>query len=405
MAYATYRRCKLESPLLSNVYTLLTSALVFFVLYSAIVTKDHLLQEELRADQVLFARLEESPDQPARCSTLNASGQCVEWQWLEACEATPERLFLATYVQETLHLGGPRLRPLGKDPGSSGYQDGGVWQHDRSHSFYVGDPEAWNLIIEHRLSSSLLGTWSGQDLPGFVRTQQPTEILQPRQHVMQGIPPSPLKHFGSAAKSDRRLRVKVRDLLRAVDVDLDQECNRCSEFNLTGEAAHLRRIGIELDVTLFYSNLWLSWANPATWFIPAKEVTFEVQGTSRQPVEGVRTIRTVGQSELLDGLEPGTNARVTRRTFGVRIFFHQRGIIGKLDAASFVNFLVKSLTFLTIAWSVSEVLVDATPLGCRLLNREHPGWYAFLNSQTTEDLDARKNELQRQDKKSNKKQQ
>lgn len=403
MTYATYRRCNLESPLLAKVYKLLTIALSVFVLYSAIVTKDHLLQEEIQADQVLFARLEESPNQPPRCAALNASGLCVEWQWLEACEASPERLFLATYVQETLQLGGPRLHPLGEDPASLGHKYKGAWQHNRSQSFYVGEPEAWNLVIEHRLSSSLLGTRPGQDLPGFVRALQQSETLQPRQHIMQGIPSSPMQYFGSAAGSDKRLRVRMRDMFSALNIDLDQECDRCSEFNLTGEAARLRRVGIELDVTLFYSNLWFSWLDPATWFVPANEVTFEVQGRSRQPVEGVRTIRTVGQSELLDGLEPGTKARVTRRTFGIRVFFHQRGVIGKIDAASFIAFLVKSLTLLTIAWSVSEVLVDATPFVCQMLKREHPGWYAFLNSQTTEDLDIRQNKLQNQDKKSSKK--
>lgn len=38
-----------------------------------------------------------------------------------------------------------------------------------------------------------------------------------------------------------------------------QECDRCAEFNRTGESARLRRVGLELDVTLFYSNLWFSW--------------------------------------------------------------------------------------------------------------------------------------------------
>ena len=38
-----------------------------------------------------------------------------------------------------------------------------------------------------------------------------------------------------------------------------QECSRCAEFNLTGERARLRRVGLELDLTLFYSNLWFSW--------------------------------------------------------------------------------------------------------------------------------------------------
>ncbi|CAE8622361.1 unnamed protein product, partial [Polarella glacialis] len=112
MMYATYRRCFLDSRLLWQTNKLLTFVLAIYVLYSAIVSKDHLLQEELSKDEVLFARLEEIPGQPAQCSALNATGLCIEWSWLEAVEGSSERLFLATYVQETLYQGGPQLQPL-----------------------------------------------------------------------------------------------------------------------------------------------------------------------------------------------------------------------------------------------------------------------------------------------------
>ncbi|CAE7504760.1 unnamed protein product [Symbiodinium natans] len=45
MAYATYTRCVLYSPLLSSVYWVLTGALAVYVVYTAITSKSHLLLE------------------------------------------------------------------------------------------------------------------------------------------------------------------------------------------------------------------------------------------------------------------------------------------------------------------------------------------------------------------------
>jgi hypothetical protein len=163
---------------------------------------------------------------------------------------------------------------------------------------------------------------------------------------------------------------------------LDRDCEKCAEFNKTGESASLRQIGVELDVTLFYSNLWFSWADPWTWLLPADDATFEVLVAARQPLEGVRTIRTVGSSELLNDIPPGVKHRVTRRSYGVRLIFHQRGIIGKLDTSSFISFVLQSLTFLTIAWTLCELLCDATPTVCSLAGHDIPSWYNFLMSQS-----------------------
>lgn len=381
--YATYRRCFLDSKVLRYSYTSLTRILAFYVLYNAVVSKDHLLKEELMSDNVLFARLEETPGREPQCAHMNSSGLCAEWSWLEACESSSERLFLTTYVQETLFVGGPRIQTI------SSFQDSSLagrshWVQNASQSFYIGEPEAWNLVIEHRLATSF-GVWPGQELIGFLRSKQLASSKTPGAHVFKGLPLSPRDTFGKVPKGDRRVHLPIRDLLASVDLDLDQECDRCAEFNLTGEAARLRRVGLELDVTLFYSNLWFSWDRPRTWLLPSKDVSFEILVAARQPLEGVRTIRTAGQSELFERIPPGTRSRVTRRSFGVRMFFHQRGIIGALDLSAMVAFLVKSLTFLTIAWSVSEILVDFTPLICSFLGKEHPPWYGFCVSETSED--------------------
>eukprot|EP00439_Symbiodinium_sp_Y106_P028339 s8070_g3.t1 len=46
LAYATYQRCVLYSPLLSGVYWLLTGTLAVYVVYAAITSKSHLLLED-----------------------------------------------------------------------------------------------------------------------------------------------------------------------------------------------------------------------------------------------------------------------------------------------------------------------------------------------------------------------
>ena len=142
----------------------------------------------------------------------------------------------------------------------------------KSHAFYVGQPEEWVLVLEHRLVS-LQGTWSGQDLSGFLRHQQldlshPVECAScfkamlshfaRARYARTGLPAKVKSRFGPG-KHDRRLQVRMSELLEAAGVSLDEECSRCAEFNLTGERARLRRVGLELDVTLFYSNLWFSW--------------------------------------------------------------------------------------------------------------------------------------------------
>eukprot|EP00933_Yihiella_yeosuensis_P069454 TRINITY_DN7600_c1_g2_i2.p1 TRINITY_DN7600_c1_g2~~TRINITY_DN7600_c1_g2_i2.p1 ORF type:complete len:448 (-),score=46.08 TRINITY_DN7600_c1_g2_i2:75-1289(-) len=379
--YATYRRCTLNSKLLRYSYNTLTVILALYTLFNAIVSKEHLLQEELLNDHVLFSRIAESPLAKPRCSALNATGLCVEWSWLEAVDSSSDRLFLATWAQETLFVGGPRLQRLG-DQTSDGGQRRTGWQRTANQSFYVAQPEVWDLLLEHRLASSM-GTWSGQDLHGFLRRRQDLSE-KVRDHVMKGVPKDPKVQFGTALdQADRRVRISIGDLLASLDLELDQECEKCAAYNVTGEAARLRRTGVELDVTLFYSNLWFDWESPSSWFLPSQDISFELQVASRQPREGVRTIRTVGRSELLEQVPPGTAARVQRRTHGVRMFFHQRGVLGKFDIVTFIAFVVKSLTFLTIAWSVSELLVDATAIWCNITGKHVPAWYQFLNSYTT----------------------
>ncbi|CAE7318263.1 unnamed protein product [Symbiodinium sp. CCMP2592] len=114
LAYATYQRCVLYSPLLSGVYWLLTGTLAVYVVYAAITSKSHLLLENLAGDGILFARLAEAKDHLPSCAALvNHTGLCVELPWLQACEFSSSRGFLATSVEEALAMGRPPLQRLG----------------------------------------------------------------------------------------------------------------------------------------------------------------------------------------------------------------------------------------------------------------------------------------------------
>lgn len=259
--YPTYRRCTLRSSYLARFYWSLTGSVAIFVLGSAVIYKGHLLQEVFSRDVILFARFKEEPDKRPKCSAMNATGLCVELPWLDAVDVSASRGFLATYVEENLHLGRPSLQRLG-DPIADTTRPRKV----HSQNFYVAQPEEWSLVLEDRLTS-IAGTWMLQDLEGFLRKEQ-LERSEAIEYVRHGVPNEARLRFGGDS-SDRRLKVSMSDLLRAANVTLDQECQRCSEFNLTGESAWLRRTGLELDVTIFYSNLWFSW-DWRSWFLPNK---------------------------------------------------------------------------------------------------------------------------------------
>lgn len=271
----------------------------------------------------------------------------------------------------------------------------------RMQRFYVGEPEAWILVLEHRLTSGI-GVWSGQDLPGFLReVQLPGTYSSPIEYAAQGaamrpavtfgLPASskgaavrPAATFGLSASSDRRLQVRIGDLLAAAGVHLDQECTRCPEFNITGEKAMLRNVGVELEITLFYTNLWLSWQDPTTWLFPAKEPSFELKVAARQPIEGVRTLRSIPAAQSYFDLEDAQkeSARVTRRSHGIRLLFRQQGVLGTWDSMALAYFLLQSCTFLGVAWTLTELLCSMAPLLCGALRWPTPAWYDCLQPAT-----------------------
>ncbi|CAE7504745.1 unnamed protein product [Symbiodinium natans] len=174
--------------------------------------------------------------------------------------------------------------------------------------------------------------------------------------------------------------IRVGDLLAAAGVHLDQECSRCADFNVTGEKAWLRNVGVELDVTLFYTNLWFSWRDPSTWLLPAKEPSFELKVSARQPIEGVRTIRTISAAQSYIDTKDLQNEslRVTRRAHGIRLHFRQQGVLGAWDPMSLAYFLLQSCTFLGVAWTLTELLCSFAPVLYSALRWPMPTWYDCL---------------------------
>ncbi|CAJ1355155.1 unnamed protein product [Effrenium voratum] len=395
--YSTYRRCVLRSKGLAGSYWATTVLLVFYVIYTAIISKNHLLLEVLNAEGVLFARLKEGPEAPS-CAGLAAGGStglCVELPWLSACELSASRGFLSTYVQEALFEGRPSLQRLGSEP-----TDDAKHRKVREQAFYIGQPESWVLVLEHRVAC-LVGTWSGQDLEGFMRKEQlDINYGHPIEYVARGLPPASARRSFAGSSSERRVQVQMADLLSAANMSLDDECHRCAEFNVTGERARLRRIGVELDVTLFYSNLWFSWSDISTWFGPNKEVSFELKVSARQPIEGVRTIRSVAPSASFFPPEEYRDKdfpSVTRRSYGVRMLFHQQGVIGKWDFPSFLFFLLQGCTFLGVAWTLTELLCTFLPMAHALLGKPAPLWLDTLQKAATSSEDAKKVSTKKKD--------
>ena len=131
----------------------------------------------------------------------------------------------------------PRERPVrsGWTPGPRGQQ-----------SFYVAEPEAWSLVVEHRLWSTLLGSVQGQEIPGSLRAGAGPGPMKAIDYVFAATPaPAAL---GAAAAGDRRVLLPLADLLAAANVSLDRPCRDCDTYGVHGEAALLRRVGAEVTL-------------------------------------------------------------------------------------------------------------------------------------------------------------
>eukprot|EP00438_Fugacium_kawagutii_P000537 Skav203235 [mRNA] locus=scaffold438:183565:184906:+ [translate_table: standard] len=324
--YPTYRRCTLRSSYLARFYWGLTGSVALFVLGSAVIYKGHLLQEVFSRDVILFARFKEEPNKRPKCSAMNATGLCVELPWLDAVDVSASRGFLATYVEENLHLGRPSLQRLG-DPKADTTRPRKV----HSQSFYVAQPEQWSLVLEDRLTS-IAGTWMLQDLEGFLRKEQ-LERSEAIEYVRHGVPKEASLRFGGD-RSDRRLKVSMSDLLRA-----------------------------------------------------ANDITFELRVQAHEPLEGVRTIRSIGVAQsFIDPNATGgdPSAHVTRRSFGVRLLFHHQGIIGRWDPMTLVFFLLQCCGQFTVAWTLTELLCTFIPFFCELRGHPAPEWFEALQRVTHE---------------------
>lgn len=337
--------------------------------------------EDVKDEGVLFARLAQEPGSEPSCGKLNnLTGACIVWDWLEACESSHSRMFITTYVHESLVLPRDHLQQLPVINKSET-----VKQHKTNlGSFYIATPESWTLVLEHRLRSALLGSWSGQELAGFIRRGNSSRGSHGAvfDHVFAGIPSDPLYRFDvDRPGKDQRLKINLQNLVNMAGVGLHDPCDRCSEYNVTGEAALLRRVGFGIDVKIYYSNLWTSWRNPLTWLLPSQNVTFELQVWPHQPVEGVRVINIVRESHFSKDIMP--DYRIVRRRHGIRLNFHQTGVVGTWNLNHFIGFVVKSVTFLGVSWTLTECLIDFMPS----LSSSLPGWYHFLYSMNTNKKD------------------
>ncbi|CAE7901434.1 unnamed protein product [Symbiodinium sp. KB8] len=115
-----------------------------------------------------------------------------------------------------------------------------------------------------------------------------------------------------------------------------------------------------------------------------KEPSFELKVAARQPIEGVRTLRSIPAAQSYFDLEDAQkeSARVTRRSHGIRLLFRQQGVLGTWDSMALAYFLLQSCTFLGVAWTLTELLCSMAPLLCGALRWPTPVWYDCLQPAT-----------------------
>lgn len=348
MDYQTYRRINIKSTSIGTAYYGLTILVVAVIPLYLLMTHGHLEVE--KPSGVFFAR----PKDPKGFSELMCSErvmaagvQCTAWDWLESVDSDSESFFIATFVKDRLER-----RTCGRSKVPCGGEK--IWELINVSHYYIAGTERLLVNFEHRVINPSGDVHDSHDLIGFLSRKGHCGIHQPRH--------SSYKNF-SAGKDTLR----VLDLLEAAGVDLDaDQCVGCRASE-DGLGSTLRRWGVELDVTIYYSNLWPQ-NTMFRGFFPG-ETAYQYCVRHVPSVDGVRLIYTAGASPFLsyNGTE---ETRIVRRVYGIKAHIHITGDMGRPSWKAAITFLIGALTLLAQPWTLTEFYLSILPLV-----RKVPAWY------------------------------
>lgn len=350
--YVTYRRVNVNGNVGRVYYGALLLVLVMIVIFMCGSNKSH-LHLDGHLPGTVWSRLQQPRHAAIECA--EGLGACDYWDWLDAIETGPTGTFIATYVQERV-----QRRACPHFNASCSQKP---WMDVSETEFFVASPEQLELVLEHRVFKDIQGH------PFRMDNVDTEGLLLPKNYSALHITPNGLVYSPEQAlrtfSNASRDAMPVHELLTAAGVSLvDPVCTDCGDLNIQGVQRSLRRWGAHLDMTIIYSNLW---TNLGGWFLPGP-VRYAYQLRHIPTPEGVRTIRTLRSTPYLEMPADG-EARVVRRTYGIKIAYHQTGLIGVPSSVAFLAFIIGCLTLLGVPYTISELYISVIPLF------RHPDWY------------------------------
>eukprot|EP00759_Apiculatamorpha_spiralis_P028228 PhF_6_TR30738/c0_g1_i2/m.45238 len=212
--------------------------------------------------------------------------------------------------------------------------------------------------LEHRSFTASGIVMDSLEHTGFINTKSETCGIY-RHHESDNT----LQKFNKGKDS-----ISILNLLRAAGIDLDSPlCKGCRE-SADGLGHTLRRWGAELDITIYYSNLWPegSWFHG---FFPGP-VRYQYCVRHIPSKEGVRLIFTAGSSPFLS-YDGTSETRIVRRVYGVRSHIHISGHIGTFSWKATITFLTGAIALLTLPWTLTELYLSVLPM----CTKQIPKWY------------------------------
>jgi len=335
--YWTYRRVRFKSRAAGLTFNGITVAILLYILISIFRGAPYLVMEHIH--QASFYSRLNAPRRPP-CSAIlkeyGAAALCQEWDWLDTVDKPGPELFVKTFVQETFEV-------------RSAAATGRLWTRVNSTEFYIAPPEDFELILEHVTDylESYSGEVSGQQMSGWLQqTVKAESVSSERQRITETDPedPSHLARF----PPNKRIILPLKQLLSAAEIDLEQECEACHHGAAKGRT--VRRVGVNLGLTLTYSNMWNSTRSTGP-------LQYSIRVSHHEKNEGTREMEISRRGVGPDGVE----WRVKRRSYGIQVTFSGEGMVGTFSWTALIAFVLTSLTQLALASTITEQVLTLMP--------------------------------------------
>jgi len=266
-------------------------------------------------------------------------GVCEVWDWAEILvKESPEEYFITTFFDERYEK-----RPIKRSAQASRGEK--VWINaGEDRKVYIARPEELDIILEHEIYTTskfnrefAVGS---QSIPGRLLNKPRTGNIY--NSLIWNNPPVKKGFAKDTEDKDKRDRMQVKDILSAAGTSLDAIPEVTKQMQLDEVIFNYRKIGINVDFSVLYSNLF------NRWFLTGR-TEYEYSVSASEKDEGVRLfdIEVIGERDS----DPGYIYRRKRRKYGIRIRLRQEAAIGKIswDSVLYPSCTVLILLFLLYA--------------------------------------------------------